>query len=105
MVLILLVKILSGGFREGAPGARPSYGPKFSQFHAVFLQNLAKSYVGAPPGGLAPPPMRNPGCAPDTYLKFLVSDGYDTAEKTEECRCYNKLHIAIVTIEQRRLIC
>ena len=26
----------------------PLYGPKFSQFHAVFSQNLAKSYVGAP---------------------------------------------------------
>ena len=32
----------------------PLYGPKFSQFHAVFSQNLAKSYVGAPPRAGAP---------------------------------------------------
>ena len=36
------------------PSAPPPDGPKFSQFHAVFLENLAKSYVGAPPGGLTP---------------------------------------------------
>ena len=31
------LKILaSSGFRWGAPGARPPYGPKFSRFHAVF---------------------------------------------------------------------
>ena len=43
----------SGGFRGGAPGA-PPYSPKFSQFHAVFLRNLAKSYVGAPLEGWRP---------------------------------------------------
>ena len=40
--------------------------PKFSQFHAVFRKNLAKSYVGAP-RGLAPPPMGNPRSAPVNY--------------------------------------
>ena len=45
-----------GGF-QGVPPARPLR-PKWSQFHAVFLENLAKSYVGAswrvgaPSGGL-----------------------------------------------------
>ena len=28
--------------REGALPARAPYGPKFSQFHAFFLENLAK---------------------------------------------------------------
>ena len=37
---------------------------KFSQFHAVFFERLAKSYVGAPSGRLAPPPTENPGYAP-----------------------------------------
>ena len=45
------------------------HGPKFSQFHAVLSQNLAKSYVGAPsppptPGGLAPPPTGSPESDP-----------------------------------------
>ena len=31
------------------------YGPKFSQFHAVFLENLAISYVGAPPRTVGAP--------------------------------------------------
>ena len=47
------------------PGTSPPYGPKFSQFHAVFPRNLAKSYVGAPPGGLVPPHTGDPGSDPD----------------------------------------
>ena len=87
MVLILLVKILSGGFREGAPGA-PPLRPKIFSISCSFLQNLAKIICWCPPpGGLGPPPTRNPGCAPDTYLELLVSDGYDTAQEIDECRC------------------
>ena len=48
----------SGGFR-GAQGARPPpppRAPKFFQISCSFRENLAKSYVGAPPPGeLAPP--------------------------------------------------
>ena len=33
-----------------------------------FSENLAKSYVGPPAGGLAPPPTRNPGSAPDYFM-------------------------------------
>ena len=40
-------------------------GPKFLQFQIVFGENLAKSYVSAPPGELAPPPLGNPGSATD----------------------------------------
>ena len=36
---------------------RAPLGSKFFQFHAVFCEILAKSYVGTlPPGELAPPP-------------------------------------------------
>ena len=30
---------------------------------------MAKSYVGAPPGELAPPPRVNPGSATDVYFE------------------------------------
>ena len=48
--------------------------PKYSQFHAVFLGNLAKRYVGAPPAtlGLAPPPTGNPGSAPELCSVWSV---------------------------------
>ena len=42
----------------GAP-----YGQKFSQFHAVF-RKIWQNHMLAPLGGLAPPPMGNPGSAP-----------------------------------------
>ena len=49
-----------GGFNGGAP-----LRPKIVSISCSFLQNLAKSYVGAPlPIGLAPPPTGNPGSAP-----------------------------------------
>ena len=45
---------------------RPRLRPKiFSISCRFFWQNLAKSYVGAPPKGLAPPPTGNPGSASD----------------------------------------
>ena len=51
----------SGGSKGGGGGA--TYGPNFSQFHAVFfLENLAKSYFDIP-GGLALSVMENPGSA------------------------------------------
>ena len=40
------------------PPAHPSPGPKCSQFHAVFLENLAKSYVGAPSWRVGAPSYR-----------------------------------------------
>ena len=40
----------------GAPDVRAPHAPKFSQFHAVFLEILAKLYVGALATG-------NPGSA------------------------------------------
>ena len=59
----LALSDLSG--RSDAPG------PKLSQFHAVFENiNLAKSYVGALPGGLAPSPTGNPGSAPVWYYNL-----------------------------------
>ena len=62
-----------GGLHPVTP---PPHGQNFSQFHAVFLQNLAKSYVGTP-GGLASPPTGNPGSAPgflvEMYIIFNVS--------------------------------
>ena len=40
--------IISGGFRGGAPGARPPYSPKFSRFHAVF-RKIWQNRMLAPP--------------------------------------------------------
>ena len=46
---------ISGGSKGGARDAPKE--PKFFQFHAVFWENLVKSYVGAPPPReLVPPP-------------------------------------------------
>ena len=55
----------------GVPSARPPYGPKFSQFHAVF-HKIWQNHMLAPPRGLAPPPTGNPGSAPDLYGHITV---------------------------------
>ena len=53
------------GFGGAPPGTcPPPYGPKFSQFHAVFLK-IWQNHMLAPPGGLVSPPRGNPGSAPD----------------------------------------
>ena len=44
------VTIISGGFRWGRP---PPYGPKFSQFHAVF-RKIWQNHMLAPPEGSRP---------------------------------------------------
>ena len=45
-----LVKIVSGKYRISKTKASGTpNGPIFSQFHAIFLENLANSYVGAAP--------------------------------------------------------
>ena len=55
---------LASGRSKGAQ--KTSSGSKFFQFHAVFLEKLAKSYVG----GLAPPPRGNPGSATASVTNF-----------------------------------
>ena len=64
-----------GGLHPASPPPRPQ-GPKFSQFHAVFCK-IWQNHMFAPPGGLAPPPMGNPGSAPgflvEMYIIFNVS--------------------------------
>ena len=53
--------------------APPSYGPKFSQFHAV-IRKFGKIICWRPPPvGLAPPPTGNPGSAPAVLYPFLCS--------------------------------
>ena len=47
-------------------------GPKFSQSHAVFGQNLQNRMLASPPGGLGPPPTGNPGSAPWLLCKWLA---------------------------------
>ena len=72
----------SSGRSKGAQGTRalpPSSGSKFFQFHAVFWEILAKSYV-PPPGELAPPPRGNPGSA--TALP-LEADHSPACEQTD----------------------
>ena len=56
----------------GAPGARPPYGPKFSQFHAVFREIWQNHMLAPPPGGLTPPPTDNPGSAPDNHNHYFA---------------------------------
>ena len=59
---------ISGGSKGCTPGV-PPYGPKFSQFHAVFWKKC-QSHMLAPPGGLVPPPVGNSGSAPGhVYLR------------------------------------
>ena len=53
--------VISGGFR-GVPWCTPLYGANFSEFHAVF-HKIWQNHMLSPPGGLAPPPMGNPGSA------------------------------------------
>ena len=43
--------------------ARPPWGPKFFQFHAVFGKIRQNRMLAPPPGELAPPPRENPGSA------------------------------------------
>ena len=58
----------SGG---GAPPSRPS-GVQILSISCSFWENFAKSYLGAPPGGLAPPPWGNPGSATAFHKARLV---------------------------------
>ena len=48
--------------------ARPPPGVQILSISYSFWENLAKSYVGAPPGELAPPPRGNPGSATGTWM-------------------------------------
>ena len=59
----------SGRSKGDVPGARPPPPPaKKSQFHAVFLEILTKSDVGAPYWRLGAPLTGNPGSAPALIL-------------------------------------
>ena len=51
--------------RGGARDARPPWGVQILSISCSFWENVAKLYVGAPPGQLAPPPRGNPGSATD----------------------------------------
>ena len=59
---------------EGSWDAPPPRGGPISfNFYAVFWENMAKSYVGAPPGELTPPPWGNPGSATIFGLNKIMS--------------------------------
>ena len=47
--------------------ARPPWGSKFFQFHAVFGKIWQKRMLAPPPGELAPPPRGNPRSATELY--------------------------------------
>ena len=74
----------SGGF-TGAPRRAPSpHGPKFSQFHAVFRKIWQNRVLAPPRGGLALPPMGNPGSAPakcDLDLCRQKTCSYETPDE------------------------
>ena len=70
-MLVESIKPLSlADLRGGARGMRAP-GVQILLISCSFWENLAKSYVGAPlPGGLAPPPRRNPGSATGSVIGF-----------------------------------
>ena len=79
-----LLDIVSGGSKGGARDARPPGGPNSFNF-MQFLEKLAKSYVGAPPQGLAPQPLGNPGSATDCGLRKTASVMCDFKKYTKHC--------------------
>ena len=60
-----IFNICSGGSKGGRRGRAPPLGVQILSISCGFWEILAKSYVGAPPGELAPPPRGNPGSATD----------------------------------------
>ena len=77
----------SGGFRGGAGGAPPPPpGTQILSISCSFLENLAKSYVGAIPGELAPP-WGNPGSAAGYFTELYL----DLVEKP---KCYNSVGVS-----------
>ena len=48
---------------RGARGMHTPLGVQILSISCSFWENFSKSYVGAPPGELAPPPRGNPGYA------------------------------------------
>ena len=55
----------------GRASARAPYGPKFSQFHAVF-RKIWQNHMLAPPRRLAPSPTGNPGPAPGSDYIYTI---------------------------------
>ena len=51
--------LCSGGSKGGREGCAPQVAQILS-ISCSFWENMAKSYVGVPPGELAPPPRGNP---------------------------------------------
>ena len=70
----------------GQPRHAPPYGPKFSQFRAVF-RKIWQNHILAPPPphrGLVPPPMGNPGSAPDLGIVCCVFEYYYISKYSHE---------------------
>ena len=53
--------------------APPLPGVQILSISCSFWKNLAKSYVGAPPGELAPPPRGNHGSATDYFVCMFLT--------------------------------
>ena len=78
------VHTISGGYKGVARDAPPPPpGAQILSISCSFWENLAKSYVGAPPPGeLAPPPRGNPGSATAYYQKL---EGYISGNTFHQC--------------------
>ena len=63
---------LIGGSKGGREGCAPPLGVQILSISCSFSVNLAISYVGAPPGELAPPPRGNPGSATEPVIVTSV---------------------------------
>ena len=55
--------VTSGGSKGGRRGRAPPLGVQILSILCSFWEKSTNSYVGAPPGELAPPPRGNPGSA------------------------------------------
>ena len=60
---------------RGAQGTRAPPGVQIFSISCSFWENSTNSYVGAPPGELAPPPRGNPGSATESGSFYDLGNG------------------------------
>ena len=65
----------SGGSKGGARGMRTPLGAQILSILCSFWENLAKSYVCAPPWGVGAPPRGNPGSASVVMIRWIQISG------------------------------
>ena len=74
---------------RGASDACTHYSQRFSQFHAVFLEHLAKMYM--PPGGLTPTPVGNPGSGSGIYSRIEYTHFSQVRQSLQFCEMFSQM--------------